>query len=106
MKAHKDFAPDLPEEVNGYLDRTLSRITSFTKTDFLIEELFRPSTHLLNGNGKLFRPALLFLGAHAIGEKGARFINLAAAIELLHVSSLIHDDILDSGIARRGTRTV
>src|ERR1700734_2874767 len=106
MKAHEDFSLYLPKEVNWYLKQTLSKITSFTKTDFLIEELHKPSIHLLNKTGKLLRPTLLFLGARAIDEKGSKFVNLAAAIELLHISSLIHDDILDKGIIRRGTRSV
>jgi octaprenyl-diphosphate synthase len=106
MKVNEDFAFELPEDIKVYLNQTLSKITSFTTEDFLIEELFRPSTHLLNRNGKLLRPTLLFMAAQAIGEKGSDYINLAAAIELLHVASLIHDDILDNGITRRGSSSV
>jgi octaprenyl-diphosphate synthase len=106
MKVHREFAPELPEDIRGYLKQTLSRITSFKKEDFLIEELFKPSTHLLNKNGKLLRPTLLFLGASAIGVKGEDLVDLAAAIELLHISSLIHDDILDDGKLRRGVKSV
>jgi geranylgeranyl pyrophosphate synthase len=62
--------------------------------------------HLLKSGGKLLRPSLLFLSASAIGENCDRFVDLAAAIELLHVSSLIHDDIIHKGTYRRGIRSV
>lgn len=106
MKVYDDFVSDLPDEIKSYINQTLSRITSFNSKDFLIDDLFKPSTHLLNGNGKLLRPTLLFLSAYAIGEPCDDLVDLAAAIELLHVSSLIHDDIIDNGKVRRGTDTV
>ena len=83
-----------------------ARLKGFKSSDFVTEELYKPSTHLLNGRGKLLRPALVFLGAHSIGERCADFVDLAAAIELLHASSLVHDDIIDRGMVRRGRETV
>jgi len=106
MRLYNNFSSHLPKEIKECLHQTVSRITSFKSGDFLIEELFRPSTHLLNKGGKLLRPTLLFLGAAAIDENGKNLIDLAAAIELLHVSSLIHDDIIDKGEVRRGVGTV
>jgi geranylgeranyl pyrophosphate synthase len=106
MKVHSDFSANLPQEVRLSLTQTSRKITSFKNEDFVIDGLFKPSTHLLNNGGKLLRPALLFLGAQAIGERCKDFIDLGAAIELLHVSSLIHDDIIDNGKTRRGVATV
>jgi geranylgeranyl pyrophosphate synthase len=103
---NEDFTSHLPKDIRKCLDKTLLKITSFKQADFLTKELYLPSTHLLNKNGKLLRPALFFLSAKAIGENGLKFINLATAIELIHVSSLIHDDIIDNEKYRRGKETV
>jgi heptaprenyl diphosphate synthase len=54
-------------------------------------------------NGKLLRPALLIIGS-GFGRAAdpARIEKLAAAIELLHVATLVHDDIIDDATTRRG----
>jgi geranylgeranyl pyrophosphate synthase len=62
--------------------------------------------HLLNINGKLLRPTLVFVGAESVGLNSLKFVNLAIAIEYLHISSLIHDDIVDKDDVRRGIETV
>ncbi len=62
--------------------------------------------HLLNINGKLLRPTLVFVGAESVGLNSMKFVNLAIAIEYLHISSLIHDDIIDKDDMRRGVETV
>jgi geranylgeranyl pyrophosphate synthase len=103
---HSDFTSALPKDIKRCLGLTLSRIVSFRREDFVVNELFRPSVHLLNGSGKLLRPSLLFLGAHAIGANCDGLVDLAAATELLHVSSLMHDDIIDNGRFRRGRKAV
>lgn len=62
--------------------------------------------HLLNTNGKLLRPTLVFVGAESVGLNSIKFVDLAIAIEYLHISSLIHDDIIDKDFMRRGIETV
>jgi len=106
MRVHSNFKPGLPKNVKQSLSKTLSKLNSFRSDDFVIDELFRPSTHLLNRKGKLLRPALVFLSAQALREDSLKFVDLAAAIELLHVSSLVHDDIIDKELFRRGKRAV
>jgi octaprenyl-diphosphate synthase len=106
MKIYNDFRHNLPKDVRQSLNKTLLKIRSFKNSDFIVDGLFRPSVHLLKSGGKLLRPSLLFLSAKAMGESCNGFVDLAAAIELLHVSSLIHDDIIDKGTYRRGVKTV
>ena len=54
-------------------------------------------------NGKLLRPALLIIGSSfGRGADPDRIDSLAAAVELLHVATLIHDDIIDDAPLRRG----
>ncbi len=62
-------------------------------------------THVLRTRGKLLRPALTFLSARAVGEPASESLALAAAVELIHVASLIHDDVIDESPLRRGEPT-
>ena len=65
----------------------------------LIGEL---GSHLLSSGGKRLRPALVLLSAELCGYTGPRRIELAAALELLHTATLVHDDIVDLAEVRRG----
>jgi len=56
--------------------------------------------------GKMFRPALLLLSCEAVGADPQQALAAAAAVELVHNFSLIHDDIEDGGHTRHGRRTV
>lgn len=61
--------------------------------------------------GKRLRPALLLLSAQSINQKHTpevdfQLIQLAVALELIHTASLIHDDIIDTDLTRRGQKTL
>ena len=56
--------------------------------------------------GKLLRPTLCLLSCEAVGADFRRALPAAAALELLHNFSLIHDDVEDRGLERRGRPTV
>jgi len=55
--------------------------------------------------GKLLRPSLVCLGCEALGGEVDRALPLAAAVELVHTFSLVHDDIVDGDRLRRGRPT-
>lgn len=61
------------------------------------------SRHLVDAGGKRLRPALTLLAAHLGGGISAQVIKAAAAVELTHLASLYHDDVMDSAPMRRGT---
>lgn len=61
---------------------------------------------LIGRGGKRLRPALVLLGAHVFGAEIARVIPVAAAIEMLHTATLIHDDLIDGALTRRGVVTL
>jgi heptaprenyl diphosphate synthase len=64
-----------------------------------------PSQHLLKAGGKRLRPALVVISSRA-GRPGAPATDLAAAaIELVHVATLYHDDVIDGVATRRGVPT-
>jgi octaprenyl-diphosphate synthase len=58
--------------------------------------------HVLASGGKRVRPALLLLSAELCGYTGPRRVHVAAAVELLHTATLLHDDVVDSSLLRRG----
>src|SRR3954469_13396552 len=69
----------------------------------LIQEVSR---HLLRMRGKLFRPTLALLASSIEGKPEARAVSLAAAIELMHLATLVHDDSVDHSVLRRGLPTI
>jgi octaprenyl-diphosphate synthase len=58
--------------------------------------------HVLGAGGKRVRPALLLLSAELCGYTGPRCFQVAAAVELLHTATLLHDDVVDLSELRRG----
>lgn len=68
--------------------------------------LYKAVGHLLKAGGKKVRPLLTLVCCEAVGGNAIDSLDIAVAIELLHVASLIHDDILDGDTLRRGMRTV
>jgi geranylgeranyl pyrophosphate synthase len=69
------------------------------------EELGRHATGTLAAGGKRLRPLLVFLCAGQ-AEPGEAVVAAAATVELLHMATLVHDDVLDQAALRRGTPTV
>ena len=96
----------LPTEVERALRQVESKLTSFKVSDFVNQDLFGPAVHLLNKQGKLLRPTLLLLGSHLVEKNPSDYIDLAVAAEMLHVASLIHDDIIDRDHERRDLKAV
>lgn len=70
------------------------------------EVLARASRHLLEAGGKRLRPCLAMISCEAVGGKARDAIEAAAALELLHNFTLIHDDIMDRDEFRRNVKTV
>ncbi len=62
--------------------------------------------HLLSSGGKRLRPALGLLTAQMLGAPHDKLITLAAAVELLHTATLVHDDLIDGALLRRGNPTL
>lgn len=62
--------------------------------------------HLLSSGGKRVRVAVSLLTGGMLGASPERLITLAAAIELLHTATLIHDDLIDGSLLRRGIATI
>jgi octaprenyl-diphosphate synthase len=62
--------------------------------------------HIRQFHGKLLRPALLLLAGRACGELSEAHPTLGAVVELVHLATLVHDDVLDEADIRRRAATV
>jgi octaprenyl-diphosphate synthase len=61
--------------------------------------------YILLSGGKRIRPMIVLLAARALAHTGKQHIDLAAAIELIHTATLLHDDVVDGATLRRGRQT-
>lgn len=94
VESFAEIAQEL-EEVDRYLSDYFSKDEEPIKNSF---------NYLLNAGGKRIRPAFVLL-ASLFGER-KQSIPAAAAIELVHMVSLIHDDVIDEAELRRGKATI
>lgn len=79
----------------------------FQVIDSDVEVLRDASRHILGAGGKRVRPRLLLLAYLALGGRDVAYAaKPAAAVELMHTASVVHDDINDHGIVRRGRPSV
>ena len=62
--------------------------------------------YALNGQGKHLRPALVALTANALGQAGEAHVTVAVIIEMVHLATLVHDDVMDEAELRRGQLTL
>ena len=94
------FLEEITIKTKDYLDRTsiaLDReLERYTSSRF-----YGPLKYALEG-GKRIRPLAAMLSAEAVGSKDDAVLDASVAVELLHAESIIHDDIIDQEVSRRG----
>ena len=87
------------------LDAVEEKLRRVVKSD--VEVLDQASQHIITSGGKMVRPRLLFLSYLAAGGDDLdEVVPMAAAVELVHTATLVHDDINDHSLTRRGKITV
>jgi geranylgeranyl pyrophosphate synthase len=84
------------QEIERYLDK--EQIEPITLRD--------AAYHLILAGGKRLRSLILLLSCEAVGGDIKKVLPITVAVELLQTASLIHDDIIDDGLMRRGVQTV
>ncbi|MBN1481379.1 polyprenyl synthetase family protein [candidate division KSB1 bacterium] len=93
------------EQTRQYKDRVLKQIGLYLEINHTAA-LYEPVRYALQAGGKLLRPILAQVTCEAVGGKSQDVLDAAAALELVHVFSLVHDDIMDNDDMRRGRTTV
>ena len=95
---------DISELLEKYLYQIEKILKASIKSKIPMSK--RISQHIVLKAGKRFRPILLLLSYLVFKAKpSARVYNAAAAVEILHNASLLHDDIVDNSSMRRGQKT-
>jgi octaprenyl-diphosphate synthase len=93
----------LREFLGGELERVESELPEALGES--IAPLVETGVHLIRAGGKRIRPILTLLSAGCVGVTGPEVRRLACAGELVHLASLLHDDVVDNADLRRGVDT-
>ena len=91
--------------INHYREEFLAHL----KTSIAVKEprnLYEPIDYILQLGGKRLRPVLTLIAADLFGGDYHKALPAAAAVEVFHNFSLVHDDIMDNASLRRGKATV
>lgn len=68
--------------------------------------VYTPIKYIMSSGGKRFRAVLVLLSCEVVGGTPRRAYDAAAAMEILHNFTLVHDDVMDHAVVRRGKRTI
>ncbi len=92
----------LPSRTRSWLNKLEDELKTSFQSD--VEILREVPEYLLSLGGKRIRPALTFLTAELFGqtEPSQELLDISAGVELIHMATLLHDDIIDAAPTRRG----
>jgi geranylgeranyl pyrophosphate synthase len=92
--------PALEDDVTRKLEEIERELGNAATSDFPL--LGEAAGYLLAAGGKRFRPLLVVLGGHFGDSSDPRLVTVAVAVELTHLATLYHDDVIDESLTRRG----
>lgn len=95
---------EIQAPIRERLDRVPEEMWRIMQADVAIVEA--ANAHLRGMRGKLFRPTLLLLASAVEDAPEPRAVPLAAVAELVHLTSVVHDDSVDHSVLRRGQPTI
>lgn len=97
------------EKAQSFLASDIKALESLVLSCFanVGEDLIQDvASHLLvKGKGKMIRPLICMLTSKMLGSRGDAHIKLSASIELIHLATLLHDDVIDESHVRRSLPT-
>ncbi len=94
---------DIRALVEADFEATNQMILDRLKSDVVLVD--QVGHYIVAAGGKRLRPMLVLLAAKSLGYEGNDHAKLAAVIELIHTSTLLHDDVVDDSSMRRGRET-
>jgi len=95
---------DIYASLKPELDRIEEELERSIRSDLPL--LSETSLHLLRAGGKRIRPVFVLLAGRFGKQDPENIIRVAVALELIHMASLVHDDVIDDADIRRGRLTV
>ncbi|WP_309493244.1 polyprenyl synthetase family protein [Candidatus Hecatella orcuttiae] len=96
--------PDDLGEVSRKVGKIIAEMLTVEKPE--LQLLYQAARHLPSAGGKMLRPYLAVKTCELVGGNAENALPVAAAVELLHTFTLIHDDIIDRDPVRRGVASV
>lgn len=104
----RELRDNLVQRVLELVGQELQEVEAllFSATESDVPFIREAGQDLFGRGGKRMRPALLLLASRSLGCNGSEPVTYAAVIELIHTATLVHDDILDHALLRRGRPTV
>ncbi len=93
----------LAAEVTAGLDRVETLLRQEVHSDYRF--VADTSLHLIEAGGKRFRPLLTLLAAQCAGGTSEDVVVAATSVELVHLATLYHDDVMDEAVLRRGAQS-
>lgn len=95
--------PYFQRHLGGDLAKVNEVINQAVQSDVaLISQI---GTYIIGAGGKRLRPIMTILAGRALGCDSSRLYSLAAMVEFIHTSTLLHDDVVDESELRRGRKT-
>jgi heptaprenyl diphosphate synthase len=94
----------LEAEISAGLKAVEGRLRSEIKCDYELADV--TARHLVEAGGKRFRPVLVLLASHFGDPTADGIVPAAVVVELTHLATLYHDDVMDEATVRRGTESV
>lgn len=94
------FISFLEDKLNQVDQKMISRSSGYHP------DLTAALEHLMESGGKRIRPIITLLMGSLLGAEEKKLISLSASIELLHTATLVHDDLIDGALLRRGNPTL
>lgn len=95
---------EIVEPVEPFLEAVSQRLA--TQVNEFDPALAPYAEYALTGNGKHLRPTLVALAANSLGKVNQDHVTVAVIIEMVHLATLVHDDIMDEAEIRRGQLTL
>lgn len=88
----------------AFLEQVSLRLDA--EVDQFEPEIAEHARHALQGQGKQLRPALVALAAGAVGQVRDDHVTIGMVVEMVHLATLVHDDVMDGASVRRSRPTV
>jgi octaprenyl-diphosphate synthase len=104
------FAPSLPDQKTSsitYMQHEMQQVDAVIRQRLMsnVALIQQISGYIIGAGGKRIRPMLVLLFANALGFTGPERYELAATVEFIHTATLLHDDVVDESVLRRGKQT-
>ena len=92
----------------GSISKTAKKVNSFllSRLEGNPNKLYNAASHLIEHGGKRLRPYMVIKSCEILGGTEKQSIPAAAAVEMIHNFTLVHDDIMDNDEVRHGVPTV